>query len=444
MASVAQRDRSDKRRHRRTFSSYMDEPEVERICRERGHHFRNTTLTPGATLKWFAGQMLMGNVSCDAVRHQANGAFSASAYCQARQRLPLAVLADVAHRIVQQAVALAGAGSEHRWLGHRTFRIDGSSASLMDSPSLRGYFGCSGNCKPGCGYPTAHVLLLVGAAGVAIDAIGSPLRTGDMTHASQMHRHLQAGDVLIGDGLFSSFGHLYTLIRQGLHGLFPLHHSRQFAWGRHGEHGPNRRFVKTLGWRDQLVEYRKPAQRPTWMSKTEFAAAPRWIRIREVQRDVSIGGVRRKVIVVSTLTDAAKYPAKTLVKLLNERWTIELNLRSLKTTMRAERLHCRTVEGVKKELMMYLIAYNLVRLLMLEAAGRQRVPFDRLSFADALMRLRYGTDWASWVDLKINPLRCGRIEPRVVKRRPKPFATMSRPRDQLRRLLILQRKRRAA
>lgn len=440
MAIFAQWDRSDKR----GALSQLDEREVERICRHHGHRFRRTTLTPGRTVKCFAGQLLMGNVSCDAVRHQANGAFSASAYCQARQRLPLAVLSELSQRIVRQTIGLAQAGSEHRWLGHRTFRIDGSSASLMDSPEVRGYFGCSGNCKPGCGYPTAHVLLLVGAGGVAMEAIGSPLRTGDMTHARRMHRHLERGDVLIGDGLFGSFGHLHTLIQEELHGLFPLHHSRKIAWGIAGAHGPNRRFVKALGWRDQLVEYRKPGQRPKWLSEKEFAAAPQWIRVREVKREAMIGGVRRKVVVVTTLTDAAKYPAKALVKLLNERWSIELNLRSLKTTMGAERLRCHTVEGVKKELVMYLIVYNLLRLLMLEAAANQRVAYDRLSFADALMRLRYGTDWEFWVDLKTNPLRSGRIEPRVVKRRAKPFATMSKPRPQLRCLLLLKRKKRAA
>lgn len=143
---------------------------------------------------------------------------------------------------------------------------------------------------------------------------------------------------------------------------------------------------------------------------------------------------------VTTLTDAAKYPAKELIKLLEQRWTIELNLRSLKTTMGAERLRCQSIDGVRKELLMVLIVYNLVRLLMLQAAEKQKVPVSRVSFADALMRLRYGTDLNTWVDLKINPLRSGRIEPRVVKRRTKPFATMKQPLSTLRKLLLQQRR----
>src|SRR6266550_418176 len=215
MASVAQTNRSDKQR----ALWQLDEAQVERMCQEKGHHFRDVKLPPGKTLRCFGWQMLMGNVTCDAVVHHANGAFSASAYCQARQRFPLEVLKEVSAGIVKQAMALSASGSEHLWRGHRTFRIDGSSTRLPDSQEVRQHFGCSGNCKPGCGYPTGHLLLLVGASGVGIDCICSPLRTGDMTHASKMHQHLQRGDVLIGDGLFSTFCHLHMLKIQQLHGL---------------------------------------------------------------------------------------------------------------------------------------------------------------------------------------------------------------------------------
>jgi hypothetical protein len=309
---------------------------------------------------------------------------------------------------------------------------------------VRAYFGCSGKQKVGCGYPTAHLLLMVGAGGVAIDCICSPLRTGDMTHAAKMHAHLHTGDLLMGDGQFGGWGHLYSLQSQDLNGLFPAHHSRKIGWGPRGEHGTSRRFVKSLGYFDQLVEYRKPKQCPKWMSAKMFKAAPEWLLVREAQREVTIGGVRRNIVLVTTLLDPKKYPAKALVKLLKERWAIEVNLRSLKTTMGAERLRCQTIDGVLKEMKMYLIVYNLVRLLMLEAAVRQGVPVDRISFADALARLRWGIDPSRWVDLKINPLRPKRIEPRVVKQRPKSYPRMTQPRAQLRASLRHRQKRKAA
>jgi hypothetical protein len=422
----------------------LDQELVEALCVEHHYPFRQTTLRPGQTVAHFAWQILMGNVPLDAVRHHANGAFSASALCQARQRLPLAVMQELSSRTTQMALARikgGDAGQDLLWKGHRVFRIDGSGISLPDDPQVRRHFGCSGNCRPGCGYPTMHLLLLSGPGGVAVRAICSPLRTGDMTHARKTHDALRAGDLLMGDCLFGSFGHLHQLNSQGLHGLFAMHHSRKLAWGPKGDYGPNRRFVRSLGWRDQLVEYRK-TERPGWMSRKEFAAAPQWILVREVQREVTLGGVRRPVTGVTTLLDPGQYSAKALVKLLTERWAIETQLRCLKTTMGMQRLHCQSVAGVEKELLMYLIVYNLVRLVMLEAAERQGVPLDRVSFADALSRMRYGGS-EQWVDLEINPLRSGRTEPRVVKRRAKPYPKMNQPRAKLRRLLVLKNKRKA-
>ena len=431
----------------------LDEHIVEQLCREHAYHWRAGKLGPGRTVRCFAWQILMGNVPCDAVRHHGDGAFTASAYCQARQRLPESLLAQLSQRTAQAALARVGPPGkpgnkprrQHEWRGHRVLRIDGSSTALPDTPALRRHFGCSGQQKRGCGYPTAHLLLLTGPAGIGVQVICSPLRTGDMTHATRMHEHLRAGDVLLGDRLFGGWAHLHRLQDQQLHGIFPAHHSRRIAWGRHAEHGPNRRWIKSLGYRDQLVEYRKPEHRPLWMSKRQFAAAPQWVRVREIERQVKVGGVRRTVVVVTTLTDAKNYPPGDVVKLLGERWLIETQLRALKTTMGMERLRCQSVDEVRKELLMYLIVYNLVRLLMLAAAVRQQVNAVRLSFADALATMRYGSGGGGAairrVALKIVPLRPGRVEPRVVKRRPKPFAKMSKPRAVLRHALQTRRRR---
>ena len=212
-----------------------------------------------------------------------------------------------------------------------------------------------------------------------------------MTHAARTHSRLRPGDILLGDGLFGGCGHLMQLVGQKLDGLFPKHHSRTIGWGKNAQYGRNRRFVRSLGWFDQLVEYRKPDKKPKWMTAKEYRDAPEWLLVREIRREVKIGGARKYVTVVTTLLGPKTYPAKELVKLLGERWAIEVDLRSLKTTMGMESLRCQSVEGVKKELLMYLIVYNLVRLLMLEAAARQGVAFSRVSFADALACMRYGT-----------------------------------------------------
>jgi len=153
--------------------------------------------------------------------------------------------------------------------------------------------------------------------------------------------------------------------------------------------------------------------------------------------------VRRQVTVVTTLLDPQKHPAKAVVKLLAERWLIETQIRWLKTTMGLEQLRCQSVEGVKKELLMYLIVYNLLRLLLMHASKRQGVPVERLSFADALARLRYG-NLELWVKLEVVMLRPDRLEPRMVKRRRKAFMLMNQPRERLREHLKNLARKRAA
>lgn len=466
MGSIAAREVPDK------FEALglLDEGTIERICRERGYEWNAGKLTPAKTLECLGWQVLMGNVSLGAVVQHYDGEFTASGLCQARERLPLGVVEDTACRVRERVLEEAGharrlqprpgfdtppppsasprerAGKqegpdrrdEGRYKGKRVFRIDGTGFNMPDSPEVRKHFGCSSSQKPGCGYPTAHLLVLTAPGGVAQEAICSPLRTGDMTHAAKTHARLEKGDLLMGDGLFSGVCHLRRLIDQQLDGLFPAHHSRRIEFGRSADHGKSRRFVKTLGWRDQLVEYAKPAHRPKWMTPAEFKAMPAWTPVREIRREVKVGGVRREVTVVTTLLDPAAYPAGELVKLLGERWDIELDLRSLKTTMGMESLKCKSVEGVRKELLVYLIVYNLVKLLIHLAARARDVPQSRVSFADALAALRYGK--ARPESIALNPHRPGRIEPRVVKRRRKAYAFMGKPRHTLRKLLLQKRK----
>ncbi len=236
--------------------------------------------------------------------------------------------------------------------------------------------------------------------------------------------------------MFSNWGHLALLGQRGAFGLFKMHHSRKALFGSHQDYGPSRRFVKKLGHKDQLMEYLKPAQRPAWMSLEQFDSMPGSIQVRELQVKVKINGRRKTLTLVTTLLDRQKYPADDLVELLGQRWNIELDLRHLKTTMGLDQVRCKTVEGVKKELLAYLLVYNIVRLVMLNAAERQHVSLERISFADALAWVRHQPESAELINLLINPKRTGRIEPRVIKRRKKSFPYMSKPREKLRKELV--------
>ncbi len=364
----------------------------------------------------------------------------------------MAVVQSLLTRVCDAALA-ATRRATHLWLGrHRVFHIDGSTFSMPDTPELRKAFGLPSGPKPGCGFPTAHLLVLFHAGtGLLLDAWASPLHTGDIAQVAEAHAHLEPGDVLIGDDTFSTYAHLAMLTRLGLHGLFPVHHRRivDFTKGRpHTAEGkdavagmPRSRWVKSLGKEDQLVEYFKPQGRPAWMSRADYDALPDSVLVRELRRTVrrpGLGGVT--LTMVTTLTDPLAYPVGELLELRLRRWDVETNLRHLKITMNMDVLRCKTERGVRKELAVFCLVYNLVRVVMLEAARRQEVPVARVSFADALKWVRHARPGDALPDLLVNPRRPDRAEPRCKKRRPKQYDLMNKPRDELRRRLKNQRK----
>jgi hypothetical protein len=318
---------------------------------------------------------------------------------------------------------------------------------------LRAHFGQPSNQGKGCGFPVAHILALFHAGtGLLQRVIASPLRTHDMRHAAVMHPELQEGDLLLADRGFASFAHLALLFLRQMHGLFRCHQQQivNFRVGRKhtGLHRPQKglprsRYVCRLGQWDQVVEYVKPKDQPTWMDDATFARLPPTLLVRELRFLTPQRGHRTRVItLVTTLLDAQTYPKADLEQLYLSRWQIEVNFRHLKTTMRMEVLHCQSVVGVLKELYMFALAYNLVRLVMLEASRRQRVPVERISFIDALRWLRDAGPDTVLTPLVVNPSRPDRLEPRVIKRRMKEYALMKKPRKILRKRLL--RKKRAA
>jgi len=427
---------------------------VEHACREHGIAWRDRQLDPATTVGLFVQQVLHGNAPCAEVRHLGGGgSFTPQAYCDARHRLPLAVYHDLLGAVNERLMPHAGRDA-HRWRGHRTFHVDGSTFSMPDTPGLRAAFGAASGQAEGCGFPVAHLLVLFSAAtGLLVDAWASPLRTGDLAETPEAHLHLDAGDVLVGDDTFSGYAHLASLVAQGLHGLFPAHHLRivDFARGRpHNVEGakdpvkgrPTSRWVRSLGREDQLVEYVKPKGRPAWMAPAAFDALPASIAVRELRRTVTRPGLGHvTVTMTTTLLDPVAYPAEDLLELRLRRWDVETNIRHLKQTMGMDVLRCRTETGVRRELAVFALVYDLVRAVMLEAAARQAVPVGRVSFADAYRWLRHARPGDALPPLVVNPERPGRVEPRCRKRRPKQYGLMNKPRDALRKLLENKRKR---
>ena len=173
------------------------------------------------------------------------------------------------------------------------------------------------------------------------------------------------------------------------------------------------------------------------MTAEEFAELPAEITVRELQYRVEVPGFRVRVTTLATtLLDALIYPKAELAELYRRRWQIELNIRHIKISMTMDILHCKTVDGVMKELAVFALAYNLVISVMVESARVQKVAVDRISFLDALRWLTQPKPGGDLKDILVNPLRANRVESRVIKRRMKKFPLMEQPRSVLRKCLV--------
>jgi hypothetical protein len=430
------------------WSQELSAEAIENAVRETGRKWRDRKLNPITTVHLFFLQILHGNAACNYLPHLARRDFTGSAYCEARGKLPLEVLQTLLTRATaKMAECVRDAGL---WLGHRLFIADGSSFSMSDTEELREHFGTPTGQREGCGFPTASWLALVHfGSGLFQKVIASPLRQHDLSGMPELHPELRPGDVLLGDRAFCSFAHVALLVSAGLHGIFRAHqkliidftpgrphflsrHARQRDKGK-----PRSRWIVQLGPMDQIVEWFRPLDRPAWMSAETFAALPATLQVRELRYKIARPGFRvREVTLVTTLLDAQKYTAEDLAAAYGLRWTVETNFAHLKTTMKMDVLRCKTVQGVLKELTMFLLVYNLVRMVMLEAARRQAVPVERISFVDALRWLATAQPGDELPELVVNPARRGRAEPRVRKRRPKQFPVMRRAREELRNALL--------
>jgi hypothetical protein len=141
---------------------------------------------------------------------------------------------------------------------------------------------------------------------------------------------------------------------------------------------------------------------------------------------------------MTTLLDAAVYRVADLAERYRQRWQVETALAHLKTTMRMDVLHGQTVPGVLKELTVFAIVDNLVRMVMCQSALLQHIGTERISVLDALRWLGAPSTGIPLGVLLVNSIRPHRIEPRVKKRRPKSFPLMIKPRQALRQQLVHQ------
>ena len=389
--------------------------QVEQLCNDCNHLWRDRLLPPLVTLKLFLLQVLHGNTAIAHLRQLASMDFTPSSYCEARQRLPLEVILGLLAGLVQWADDHLR--RDERLLGQRILIVDGSSFSIADTPQLREHFGLYPGARPGVGYPMGKLLgLLDSVTGMFVQMLALPVLVHDLSNVVAVHSVLKAGDILLGDRAFCSFAHFVLLSQRGVFACCRLHQNRKDQHGRSGSYC-----------------WQKGPRCPAWMNPQQYQAMAQSIQVRLVSYLVQHHGFRsQRVTVATTLLDEELWTDQAIAALYGQRWEIETCFDQLKTSLKMNVLRCQSVAGVQKELAMYLLAYNLVRLAMLKTAKQQSVAVNLISFIDAMRWLSVRMQGLAGTErLIINPARPGRSEPRVIRGRMKAYDLMVRPRDEL-------------
>jgi hypothetical protein len=411
---------------REPFADLPIAEHLEQAAHDCALKWRERLLPPLVTLRLFVLQVLHGNTSIAHLRQLSGIAFAPASYCEARTRLPLVLLTSILSSLIEWAQHAAAAAAGAACLpGQRVMIVDCSNFSMSDSAELHEHFHLPQGTRAGIGYPLATVMGLIDAAsGLFVQMLCLPLFVHDTSAVTKVRDSLRSGDILLGDRAFCSFAHLALLNARGIFACFRLHQIRK----EQGGHGIRR--------------WRRSSNVPKWMTRKQYLQLPMWIEVRLASYTVAHKGFRtRRVTIATTLLDERAWPDAKLTELYGQRWQIEGCFDHLKTTMNMNVLKCKSVEGVLKELTVYLLVYNLVRLAMLRAAREQRVSVDRISFVDALRSLACRMLGLSSIGrLLTNPQRIGRWEPRVLRRRMKPYDLLTRPRAELKHAVEAGRK----
>jgi hypothetical protein len=411
--------------------------------------------SPLVTLWVFLGQVLSADHSCRAAvarliahrlaRGQRPCSAQTGAYCQARKRLPESFFADVARSVGRALDARA----KRRWLwqGRRVYLFDGTTVTMPDTPENQAAYPQVYNQKPGLGFPIARLGAITSLACGAVVNLGfcryAGKGQGEVSLLRQLWDVLAPGDVLLADRLTANWTTIHMLQERGVELVSRLNKAHRTADFRRG---------RRLGACDHVVRWAKPTSIRS-LDREAYQALPESITVREARVRVPQPGFRtRSVVVVTTLLDPRQATKEDLAALYRARWNAELDLRSIKAAMQMRELRCKTPELVRKEVWAHILAYNLIRTVMAQAAARHDIPPRSISFTGAmqtleafqpLLELGAAGDAADRMRLCHDLLdaiathrvgdRPDRYEPRVKKRRRNHYGWLTEPRAEMKR-----------
>ncbi len=441
------------------LSGILTQQDIQQQLNQHDVDFANgegDIFTPLLTLWVFIIQCLSTDKTCAAAVIRALGLLHAhrhelcstntGGYCKARAKLPVGFLRDLALHVGWELESRVP--SAWQLFGQRVFVVDGSTVTMPDTEENRKKYPPQQGQEPGVGLPILRILVVFSLATGAVLAVAwAPYRgkqTGETALLRSVWDLFEPGDVLLADRYFAGYFTFALARRKGLQLLFCAHHRRKIDF----------RAGQRLGHRDHLVTWEFPP-RPDWMDQELYESLrqelkERPLEIRELEVKVAKRGFRTKTLrLATTLTDAKKYPKKMLADGYRQRWHAELDIRNLKTTMRMEHLRCQSPEMAHRELWAHFLAYNLVRKCMCQAALAEDKTPRTLSFNFARQTLResmpqlvcYGClaperhrSFCQILLVEISRHQVGkrpdRVEPRAIKRRPKPHKLLQKPRHE--------------
>lgn len=362
------------------------------------------------------------------------------AYCRARAKVPVPVVQRLTREVADRCER--DVPREWLWHGRHVKLLDGSTCSMPDTEENQAEYPQHTAQQPGLGFPIARLVVLLSLATALVSdlALGpySGKETGETALFRELLARLSPGDIVLADRYFCSYFMLCLLRMAKVDCLTRLHQQRTADFRR----------GRRLGDGDHVVVWPRPA-RPQWMDQATYDQMPESLEVREVEVHVTQPGFRvESLVVVTTLTDARRYTYENLAELYHKRWLAELDIRAIKITMGLDVLRSKSPEMVRREIWCCLLAYNLIRQTMLAAAVEAGCSPRQMSFTVAMQKIAAGwiatllidgATLATLIDEQLRDLphhqighRPNRIEPRAIKRRPKPHKLLTKPRDQAR------------
>ena len=410
----------------RLFDLFTDE-DVHQLCEELGVEYRERYFPPAVALGLFVSQVLSRQDACSTTVVSFNGArmrrglppacTDASAYCKARAKLPVKLIDTLSKRGVQNAHSKTPL--KWKWRGLDVYLVDGLVLRAPDTQANQQAYPQPSSQEEGLGFPQVRVVVTTSlATGCIVHYNTGPVegkRTGEISLFREKHAEFVAGDVIVGDSNLESFHDAVLLNERSVAMVCCINGSRK---------SPFEGVCKTL--EDKLVTIHKPKFDKTRFTRAQWDSLPETVTYRAIRYRVS--GRKSEITIVTTLLDSKLYPAKAVVELYGLRWDVELDIRSYKSTMGTCDLRCLTPGNLDREIAVSVLAYNLVRLLMCDAATVVRHIHPReLSFSLAR------DVWQEFCDQLATPHglmsaivsatsrfvrdRPNREEPRAIKRR---------------------------